>query len=137
MKKIINCEKGASLVETLLAILTLSAIAFLIANIPGSFNLVNKSRHLSIAREIGTKAIEDKRALNFPNLVNDTLPITDPRISILPAGAGTIIVEDCPQEICSNSEVMKQLTVIITWKEGLKDQKTVFNTLIGQGGLSK
>lgn len=130
-------NKGVSLIETLLVVVTLSAVTFLIANIPNAFNLINKSKHLSTAREIAAKVIEDKRSLSFANLVNDNSAILDLRINLLPQGSGTVVVEDCSQQICPNLEPVKQVTVTLNWKEGSKQQQISLKTLIGEGGLSK
>lgn len=130
-------QKGSSLVEILLVIVTVTTMVFLIANIPNAINLMNKSKHLSIAREIATKQIEDKRNINYANLVNDASPINDPRLISLPKGAGTITVEDCGLTICTNEEHIKQVTATITWQDNNKTQTTTLKTMIGEGGLNQ
>ena len=63
-------------------------IVFLLANLPNAMMLINKSNHLSLAREIATKQIEDKRAISYANLTldNPSNPpaIVDSRLNLLP-----------------------------------------------------
>lgn len=123
-------QKGVSLVESLLVIVVIAAIVFLMANLPNAMNLISKSKHLSLAREIAAKQIEDKRSLSFANLVNDSAAISDSRIALLPNGSGTIAVEDYEESI-------KQITATVSWKDNNKNQIVVLKTLIGEGGLNQ
>ena len=136
-KSKISNQKGASLVELLLVVVVISFIVILMANLPNAFVLIGRSRHLSLAREIVTKEIEDKKATEYINLVNGTTPISDPRLSQLPGSTGEVVVEDCSTQICTNMEDVKQLTVTINWTDGGKDQTVSFKTLIGRGGLNQ
>jgi len=83
-------EQGVSLIESLLVIAMVGIIVVLLANLPNAFSLINKSKHTSLAREIATKQIEDKRAINFANLANDNSQITDSRMTLLPSSSGTV-----------------------------------------------
>lgn len=130
-------EKGVSLIESLLVVVVVGTIVVLMANIPNAMGLISKSRQLSLAREIASKQIEDKRAINYVNLVNDSLPISDSRINFLPKGSGTVMVEDCDPGICTNSENIKQVTVTINWSENNKNQSISLKTFIGEGGLNQ
>lgn len=130
-------ENGTTLVEALLVITIIGSIVFLLANIPNALMLMTKSRHTSLAREIAVKQIEDKRVINYTNLVNDSSPIIDSRISLLPGGNGTMVVEDCKPAICMNGEHIKQLTVTINWTENNKVQNLVLTTMIGEGGINQ
>lgn len=129
--------KGVSLVETILVVLAIGFIVTLLANIPNSLNLITKSRHLSLAREIAEKQIEDERAISFANLTDGITPVVDPGLSDLPGGSGTITVEDCSSEICTNSEPIKHIVVTINWVDISKQQSVSLETLIGQGGISQ
>lgn len=128
-------EKGISLVESLLASAMVGILVILLANLPNAFNLMNKSKHLSIAREIAAKAVEDKRSLGYSNLVNDTENITDLRILELPSGKGTTAIETCPAEICTSGENLKQITVTVNWQDNNKSQSAVIKTFIGETGI--
>lgn len=130
-------DKGVSLIESLLVVVVVAAIVALMANLPNAMTLVSKSRHLSLAREIAVKQIEDKRAISYINLVSDTQPIADQSITLLPNGAGAVKVEDCSPTICTNQESIKQITVTISWKESNKEQKVELQTLIGEGGINQ
>lgn len=130
-------QKGFSLIESILVVVVLGSIAVLMANFPNAMGLINKSRNLSIAREIAAKQIEDRRSIIYSNLVNDASAISDSRISMLPSGGGTVIVEDCDESVCTQGENIKQVTVTVSWKEGDKDQSIEFETFIGEGGLNQ
>lgn len=130
-------EKGASLVESLLVVVIVGIIIVLMANLPNAMNLINKSNHLSLAREIASKQIEDKRNISYANLVNDNSSINDSRISLLPSGSGVVIVEDCSLQICTNGENIKQVTATINWKDNNKAQTITLKAMIGQGGINQ
>lgn len=132
-----NKEKcrGVSLVELLLVIASVGILMLLLANLPNSIRLIGKAKHQSLAREIATKQIEDKRELLFTNLANGEQSINDLRMSLLPGGTGKVTISDCSFSVCTNGENAKQVSIIITWKEASKDQSLVINTLIAEGGL--
>ena len=133
----IQSEDGASLPESLLAVVILGVLVLLMANIPNAMMLISKSRHLSLAREIAVKQIEDKRSINYTNLINDTAELSDPRLSLLPEGSGTVIVEDCSPAVCTNGESLKQVTVTVNWLDNNKDQSIALKTMIGEGGINQ
>lgn len=133
-------QTGVSLAETLMIILALGFIVLLLSNLPNSMNLINKSKHLSLAREIATKQIENRRAIKYINLVPEESTISatvDPRISLLPNGSGTVVVKDCDAAICTNDERIKQVAVTVNWTENSKTQKVNLKTFIGEGGLNQ
>ncbi|MBI2040335.1 hypothetical protein HYT18_04650 [Candidatus Microgenomates bacterium] len=130
-------EKGVSLVESLLVIFAVGFIVLLLANLPNAMFLINKSKHLSLAREIAVKQLEDKRSTSYANLVNGSSAITDTRITSLPDGSGTIEVEDCDENICTSQERIKQVNVTINWQESAKPQTVSLETFIGEGGLNQ
>lgn len=130
-------QKGVSLIESLMVVVALGFIVFLLSSLPGSMGLINKSNHLSLAREIASKQLEDKRATNYANLVNDTTVISDSRISLLPNGSATVAVEDCDALICTNGEHIKQITVTVNWKDNNKTQSITVKTFIAEGGLNQ
>lgn len=130
-------EKGASLIESLMIIVAVSVIVFLMANLPNAMGLIQKSRHLSLAREIAAKNLEDMRSISYINLVNGTTSVSNSEISLLPKGSGEILVEDCPEEICTNSETIKHVRVTINWADNQKTQTISLDTFIGEGGLNQ
>lgn len=133
----IHDQQGFSLLENLLVILVIGAIIILIANLPNAAGLITKSSHLSLGREIAVSEIENKRMENYVNLVNDTTPLTDSRMSLLPHGKGTVTVEDCDITICTSSEHVKKVTVSVSWKDNNKQQNVNLTTFIGEGGLNQ
>lgn len=129
-------QRGIFLLESVLAVIVISGIVFLLANIPNSIALINKSKHLSIAKEIAAKAIEDKRSLDYSNLAQGTnIPVTDSRIDLLPSGTASITVALCGQVLCPNSESAKVVSVIVDWKESDKEQQFKMDTIISEGGF--
>jgi|SRR3989344_1627067 len=130
-------QRGFSLVELLLVVTTVGFLVILLASVPNALNLFSKSKNISLAREIATKQLEDQRSLNYLNLANGQTDITDSRISLLPSGSGTILVEDCSSAICTNGENTKHITVTVNWKNGSKNQNIVLKTLISEGGINQ
>lgn len=137
-------QKGFSLVELLLVIVLIGTSVFLLGSMPNAIGLITKSNHLSLAREIATKQLEDKRALSYINLVPGTVDLTDnsePRIALLPDGSGTVTVSDCDPLVdvayCPNSEHIKIVTVTINWKNNNKAQTINLNTFIAEGGINQ
>ncbi len=133
----IKLESGSSLIESLLVIVMVGIIVVLMANLPSAMNLVNKSKHSSLAREIASKQIEDKRMIQYANLVNDNSLVVDSRLSLLPEGSGVVIVEDCDPLICTSGEHIKQVSTTISWKDNNKPQTITLKTMIGEKGLNQ
>ncbi|OGE25506.1 hypothetical protein A3C26_02235 [Candidatus Daviesbacteria bacterium RIFCSPHIGHO2_02_FULL_39_12] len=129
--------KGFSLIEMLLVVVTVSTIVFLLASLPNAFLLMTKSKHLSLAREIASKQIEDIRATAFVNLINDTTEISDIRLNQLPDAAGAKIIADCEAAVCTNEENIKQVTVTVSWKDNNQLQSVSLNTFVGEGGINQ
>ena len=130
-------EKGASLIEVILVVLALGVIVILMANLPNALGLITKSKHVSIAREIALKQIEDKRATSYINLVNGTNSISDSRLNLLLGGAGEVVISDCDVSICTNSEPVKLIEVKVSWTNNNKSQEVKLQTFIGEGGLNQ
>lgn len=128
---------GFSLIESLLIVVIIGLVVFLIASLPNAMMLIAKSRHLSLAREIAAKQIEDKRTINYSNLVNDDSPIADTRLSLLPQGSGTVEVADCDPSICTQGENIKAVTITVNWQDNNKTQTITLKTMIGEGGINQ
>ncbi len=130
-------ERGVSLIESLMVVVVIGSVVFLLSSIPNALMLIGKSRHISLAREIAVKQIEDKRAMNYVNLVNDNSPISDDRLTLLPQGNGTVEVTDCDPVVCINGEHIKQVTVTVNWQDNAKMQTINLKTMIGEGGINQ
>lgn len=130
-------NKGTSLVEILLVITLVGFLVLIIGNLPNSMALIGKAGHQSLAREIGSKKIEDLRSMQYINLANGESPLTDYRLNQIPNGMGTYLIEDCDLLICTNGEQAKKIVVIVSWKEGSKDTQIKLETLISEGGIGQ
>ena len=128
---------GFSLIESLMIVAMVGIIVILMANLPNAMNLVNKSKDLSLIKEIATKQIEDKRAISYANLANGSVAISDQRLNTVADASGTVLIEDCSVVVCPNEEHIKQVTVTLNWKENNKVQTITLKTLIGEGGLNQ
>lgn len=130
-------QKGVSLVELVLVTAAVVVLALLIGNLPSSVASINKSRHLSIAREVASKQIESLRKQTYQNLSNGTISFTDAKLSSLSQAAASYEINDCPISLCALSEEAKQVKVRVSWNE-LGDNKEVeLTTIISQGGIGQ
>lgn len=134
MKKYLN-QKGFSLLEVLMTLSTVSIIIFLLAGIPNSINLITKSKHLDLVREISSRQIEELRIASYNNLANGETSIVDHRIKLLPSGAAQLLIEECPISVCTNNEEAKKIKITVTWTENGKPQNSIIETIISSGGL--
>ena len=130
-------QSGFSLIESLLIIVILGIIVGLLAILPNAINLINKSKHISLAKEIAAKQLEDKRTIKYVNMDSGNKPINDSRLSLLPKGAGVITIENCDSQVCTNEEHTKQVTIQISWQDNSKAQTVILKTLISEGGLNQ
>lgn len=143
-------EQGFSLVESLLVVAIIGSVVLLMANVPNVLMLVAKSRHMSVAKEIAAKQIEDKRTISYINIGLGSSSIDDQRLNLLPQGSGTVVVgvknegtpdpDDwipCETSICTNGEAIKQLTVTVNWVSNNKPQILTIQTMIGEGGINQ
>lgn len=124
------------MVELLLVVVTVGFLVFLIGSLPNSIRLVGKSSNLSTAREIALKQIEEKRELKYPNLSYGDQQITDSRLSLLTFGSGVVSISDCDPAICTQGELVKAVTVTITWQENGRDEKVTLKTMVSENGLN-
>lgn len=128
-------QKGFSLVEIIIVTALVGAIVIIIANIPQAIKLIGTSSNESIAKQIIAEKIESLRSETYDNLANGTTQISDRRLSSLPSSSSSVLVEDCSQSICVNGELVKQVTINVTWKDGDKTKNVTVATLIAKGGL--
>lgn len=133
-------QAGVSLVELLLVVAAVGFLVMLIANLPSSVSSINKSRHLSIAKDISNRKMESLRKEGFSALSNQAKgesSFTDPDLNSLPAGAAVYDLESCPPLICGANEQALQVKVRVNWNE-LGDNKFVeLLTLVGEGGVGQ
>ncbi len=131
-------EEGISLVELVLVIAAVGFAALLIGNLPSSISSITKSRHISQARDIAGKEVDTLRKLTFDGLALTGGPVAfnDPSLSDLPASAATYEIDSCPEDICTNSEDVKEVKVVVNWNEEGDAKKVELDTLVAEGGLN-
>jgi competence protein ComGC len=142
MKKLVSWQvqsdiKGVTLMELLIVITTIGMLTFLLASIPNSLALISRSDHISIAREIAVKQVDDRRAMPYDNLQIDEngVDIVDYRMSRFPNGVGKVYIKPCDIQVCPSDEQVKQITVSISWTEAGQEQNVEITTLISENGL--
>lgn len=128
-------NSGFSLIEILLVVLVAGMIIAVLANLTPTINLLTTSNRENTARQIVAKRIEDIRAQGFDNLANGTDPFSDPRLTSLPQSGASTIIEDCPAQICVNSEPIKKVQIQVSWVENNQSKEFSATTLISKGGL--
>ncbi len=121
--------------ELIIVTALLGAIIIIIANVPQAINLIGASSNESIAKQIIAEKVESLRSETYDNLANGTTQISDRRLSSLPSSTSSVLIEDCPQSICLNGELVKQVTINVAWKDGDKIKNVLVSTLIAKGGL--
>lgn len=128
-----HLQKGLSLVEILMVISAISLIAFLIGSLPNTINLISKSNHLSMVREVATKEMEKLKSSGYEGILDES-SVVDHRLGLLPQGSGLVMLEACDPVICTKNEELKKATITILWKENGKDQKYTLVTFISKEG---
>lgn len=130
--------KGFSLVEVIMGVFITGVMVIVIANIPQAMKLIRGSQSESKVREVVAKKIEDIRLSGYDNLGNNLpggTPINDPKLNSLANVSGTVLIGDCPPEICTNGELVKNVTIAVTWTENANPKRFSVSTLVAKGGL--
>lgn len=133
--KRIAVQKGFSLVELVIAVSLVGVIAIVIGNIPNAINLVTSSQSESKVREVAAKKIEDIRFAGYDTLANGTTAISDPRLQDLNSVSASTVITDCPVQVCSNGEQIKQVRVTISWNESGEPKTYQLTTLVAKDGI--
>lgn len=128
-------QSGFSLIEVIIVVLLIGVTVFVIANIPHAINWISGSQTESKVRQVVAKRIEDIRLQGYDNLANGTTSITDPRLNELSGVSASTVVADCPQEICPGGELIKKVTVTVTWSESGSPKTYQVVTLVAKEGL--
>ncbi len=128
-------QLGFSIIEIILVIAVTGAIVLVLANLPASINLIGKSGHESIAQQIAQQTVENLRGTGYANLGKGTVQIVDNRLSKLPGGAASRIIEDCPAAICQPDEKTYKVTITVSWSEKTEPRSVILTTMISEGGL--
>lgn len=126
---------GISVTEIVIVIALAGAIVIVLANLPATLGLIGQSNHQAIANQIIEKKIENLRSLGYDNLGNGSSTINDNRLLNLPDSTSEVLVEDCPETICTNGELVKKISIKIGWTESKGDKEVQVVTFISEGGL--
>lgn len=128
-------ERGFSLVEILLVVGAVFCLGLLAASLPPAVSSINRSRHISLAKEVANKQLNTLRQQGFVNLSNGSGSFSSPTLSSLNEVNAVYEVEDCPSEICTHEEKTKKVLVRISWQESGDAKKVELSTLMSEGGI--
>lgn len=129
-------QKGVTLIEVVLVMICVMFLIVIINDIPPSISSINKSRHQDIAKNIVDKELETLRKQGYANLANGLVNFSDPNLTQLTTPTATVDIENCPSNICTLSEKIKNVVVTVTWHESGAIKNVQGTTLIGEGGLN-
>lgn len=127
--------KGFSLIEVLVTLFIIGAIVLVMANIPQVITLVKGSQSELKVREVTAGKIEDIRLSGFDNLADGTTPIIDSKLNSLANVSGVVLIEPCPLQLCTSGELVKKITITITWNENSEPKRFSVTTLVAKEGL--
>ncbi len=130
-------EKGVSLVELVLVVAAVGFLALLVNNLPSSISSINKSRHISLARDIAGKQMDYLRRQSFDNLSIGTEGFFDSGLATLNGASAVYQIDECNPEICTEGEEIKEVKVKISWNESGDNESVELFTIIGKGGLGQ
>lgn len=134
MKKFF-AQKGFSLVELVIAVSLVGVIALIIGNIPSAINLVTSSQSESKVREVVAKRVEDIRLAGYDSLANGTTAISDLRLQELNNVSASTVITDCPVQVCTQGEQIKQVRLTVSWNESGEPKTYQLTTLVAKDGL--
>ena len=123
-----NKQGGLTSIEAIFAILII-VVGLVVYT--SSLNLVRgikSAKYQDIAYHIASKQVEDLRNTDFASLPASATT-TDPRLELLPNGAGFLTVTDI------NSD-LKQINANVTWIELGNPKSVNLDTLIYIGGIN-
>jgi len=127
-----NPQKGFSLIEVLIAIFILGVVSVtLISVFIYGFNVVFKTRQVSMATQIAQEEVELVRNMNYDDILLLGSTYTHDSLSELVNGAGALSIESGP------GDDIKKLTVSVTWDyQGTIMRKDVV-TFVTREGVNK
>ncbi len=131
----LNKQAGISLIEIILVIVAIGFLVMIIANLPSATAAVTRNRHISLARDIASREIENLRKQGYANLAIGSSSFVDPNLTNLNSGTGTVNIEDCPEQTCTLGELAKIITVQVKWNEQGDNKQVEVTTLISEGGI--
>ena len=127
-----NPQEGFSLIEVLIAIFILGIVSVtLISVFIYGFNIVFKTRQVTMATQIAQEEVELVRNMNYDDILLLESTYDHDSLSELLNGAGALSIESGP------GDDIKKLTVSVTWDyQGTNMRKDVV-TFITREGVNK
>ncbi len=125
-------QEGFSLIEVLIAIFILGIVSItLISVFIYGFNVVYRTRQVTLATQIAQEEVELIRNLNYDDILLLGSTFSHDSLSEFVSGAGALSIEDGP------GDDIKKLTVSVTWDyQGTNMRKDVV-TYITREGVNK
>lgn len=132
-------QAGISLVELVIVAGAVVFLGLLVMSFPSSVASISRSRHISIAKDIANRQVEELRKQTYGNLANGTNSFTDTNLSSLNQGTAAYEVSDCPVTVCTDGQTtnIKQVKVTVSWDESGDTKKVEMDTLVGEGGVGQ
>ncbi len=130
-------EKGISLIEIVLVAAAVIALTLLLGALPSSMSSINKSRQISLAKEIASKELEYLRNQDYGNLVEGNNTFADDNLNKLPSAQGVYEIDACSPTICTLNEDVKEIKVKVSWVDTGENKNVELSTLVSKGGLGQ
>ncbi len=127
-----NSQEGFSLIEVLIAIFILGIVSItLISVFIYGFNVVYRTRQVTLATQIAQEEVELVRNMNYDDILLLGSTFSHDSLAEFVSGAGALFIEDGP------GDDIKKLTVSVTWDyQGTNMRKDVV-TFITRDGVNK
>jgi len=127
-----NPQKGFSLIEVLIAIVILGIVSVtLISVFIYGFNIVFKTRQVSLATQIAQEEVELVRNMNYDDILLLGSTYNHDSLSDLVNGAGALSIENGP------GGDIKKLTVSVTWDYHGANMRKDIVTFVTREGVNK
>lgn len=130
-------EKGISLIEIILVAAAVIALSLLLSTLPSAMSSINKSRQISLAKEIAVKELEYLRNQDYENLIEGNNTFVDVDLNKLPSAQGIYEINACSPIICTLGEDIKEVRVKVLWNEAGDNKNVELSTLVSKGGLNQ
>lgn len=127
-----NPEKGFSLIEVLIAVFILGIVSItLISVFIYGFNIVYRTRQVTLATQIAQEEVELVRNLNYDDILLLGSTYNHDSLSELVNGAGELTIESGP------GDDIKKLTISVTWVYRGTNLRKDIVTFITREGVNK
>lgn len=130
-------EKGISLIEIILVAAAVIALTLLLGTLPPAMSSINRSRHISMAREIVAREIEYLKKQPYTDLLEGVNLFTDPNLNSLTNGSAGYEIKSCSDLVCTHGEDIKEIKVSVSWSEAGEPNKMELVTLVYAKGVGQ